>query len=167
MTLDIRPVLRGEVASLDFDFTLTPEPIERVRFSDDAHIVGKITDSAGYIRLSLHATLPYDAECDRCLADVHGVFPLDLERTVVKKGSLENEDGEGDEYVAEEDGFLDIDGLIREMILVEFPTKILCEEDCPGLCEKCGKPRREGGCSCETHEIDPRLAILQKLLDKK
>ncbi len=166
MTLDIRPVLRGEVSSLDFDFTLSPEPIDRVDFSDDAHVTGKITDNAGYVRLTLHADLPYVTECDRCLDEVRGVFALDLERTVVREGSLENEDGEGDEYVAETDGFLDVDELIREMILLEFPTKILCDEDCPGLCEKCGKPRREGGCACRTQEIDPRLAILQKLLDK-
>jgi uncharacterized protein len=44
--------------------------------------------------------------------------------------------------------------------------RILCDEDCPGLCPKCGKPKREGECGCPTREIDPRLAILQTLLDQ-
>ena len=166
MTLDIRPILRGEVKVLDLDFTITPEPVERVQFCGDAHLIGKITDNAGYVRLALHGELPYDTECDRCLAPVHGVFALDVERTVVSAGTLENSDDEDDEYVVAVDGFLNVDELIGELLLLEFPTKILCEEDCPGLCEKCGKPKREGDCSCVKKEIDPRLAILQKLLDK-
>ncbi len=166
MTLDIRPILRGEVSSLDLDFTLMPAPIDRITFSGDAYFIGKITDNAGYIRLMLRAELPYDTECDRCLAPVHGVFALDLEKTVVTEGMLEGDEEDNDEYVVAVDGFLDIDELLGEMVLLEFPTKILCEEDCPGLCEKCGKPKREGECSCVKKEIDPRLAILQKLLDK-
>ena len=166
MILDIRPVLRGEVSSLELDFTLTPEPIERVHFTRDAHFIGKVTDNAGYIRLTLRAELPYDTECDRCLAPVHGVFALEIAKTVVSEGTLVGDDEDNDEYAVAVDGFLDVDELLSEMILLEFPTKILCEEDCPGLCPKCGKPRREGSCSCVTKEVDPRLAILQKLLDK-
>lgn len=166
MLLDVRPILRGEVSSLELDFTLTPEPIERVHFEKDAHFIGKVTDNAGYVRLMLRAELPYDTECDRCLAPVHGVFALELEKTVVSEGVLQEDDEDNDEYVVAVDGFLNIDELLGEMILLEFPTKILCEDDCPGLCPKCGKPKREGSCSCVTKEVDPRLAILQKLLDK-
>jgi len=47
-----------------------------------------------------------------------------------------------------------------------FPMRLLCSEDCRGLCDKCGKPRRLGDCGCNKKEIDPRLAILQKWVDK-
>jgi uncharacterized protein len=43
--------------------------------------------------------------------------------------------------------------------------RLLCEEDCPGLCPKCGKPKREGPCGCPTKEIDPRLAVLAKFFE--
>jgi uncharacterized protein len=59
-----------------------------------------------------------------------------------------------------------LDETIREELLLSFPMRFLCQEDCPGLCPKCGKPRREGDCGCPTFEPDPRLAVLKKLLDK-
>ena len=50
------------------------------------------------------------------------------------------------------------------IIILAFPMRLLCDEDCPGLCPKCGKPKREGECGCPTREIDPRLAVLATLL---
>ena len=71
-----------------------------------------------------------------------------------------------DEYaVLDADGMLNVDREIAETMMLLFPKKILCAEDCEGLCPKCGKPKRLGDCGCVTKEIDPRLAILQKLLD--
>ena len=63
------------------------------------------------------------------------------------------------------DGTLDVDEPLREELLICFPMRLLCSEDCPGLCPKCGKPLREGDCGCSKKEIDPRLAVLQTLLD--
>ena len=71
-----------------------------------------------------------------------------------------------DEYAVIEDGKLDLDEAIREELLLSFPMRILCQEDCPGLCPKCGKPKRLGDCGCPTWEPDPRLAVLKQLLDK-
>ena len=47
---------------------------------------------------------------------------------------------------------------------LNFPSKILCKEDCLGLCQRCGKDLNEGDCGCKDDEIDPRLAPLAKLL---
>ena len=42
----------------------------------------------------------------------------------------------------------------------------ILEEECAGLCPKCGKNLNFGPCDCpKKKEIDPRLAILQKLLE--
>jgi uncharacterized protein len=45
--------------------------------------------------------------------------------------------------------------------------RLLCDEDCKGLCDRCGKPLRDGDCGCEKKEIDPRLAILKKWAEKQ
>lgn len=166
LNLDIRPLLRGETNLLPVNFSLSPEPIDNITFTDSAQFTGKITDAAGYMKLSLHAELPFEAECARCLSPVKDVFLFDFEKAVAQEGTLSIEEEESDDYIIAKDGFLDVDELLREMLILEFPNRILCDENCPGMCPKCGKPRREGPCSCETKEIDPRLAILQKLLDK-
>ncbi len=168
MTLDMRPMLRGEVTSLALDYRLTPMEIYGVRFTDDLHAVGEVTDNAGYMRLTLRISVPYVAECARCLDEVEGEFEELFERTVVTRGAVDEDKLEEsvDEYaVLDENGMLDVDDEIVETMTLLFPKKILCGEDCPGLCPRCGKPKREGDCGCPEKEIDPRLAVLKKLLD--
>ena len=169
MIIDLNPMLRGEISSLDVEFSLAPELIEGVTFNENARVFGKITDSAGYMRLVLRAELDYVGECARCLDRVEGTFSLDFERTVVAEGTLSEEKLEEnvDEYIVLEGGMLCPDDAVREELLLEFPKKLLCGEDCQGLCPKCGKPKKEGDCGCQTKEIDPRLAVLKKLLDKQ
>ena len=168
MTLDMRPMLRGEVSRLSVDYMLSPEAPDGVTFMGDAHVVGEITNEAGYMRLTLEATLDYEGECARCLSSVKDSFTMQFERTVADEGTLTDEQLEDnvDEYVIIQNGELDLDEELREALILSFPMRLLCEEDCPGLCPKCGKPRREGECGCPTREIDPRLAILQTLLDE-
>ncbi len=168
MIIDLNPMLRGEVNVINIDFVLTPEIIEDVTFESGARVFGKITNNAGYMRLTLKAELPYVGECARCLDTVRGVFSLDFERTVVTEGMVSEERLEEsvDEYIVIDDGKLILDDAVREELLIDFPRKLLCSEDCEGLCPKCGKPKKEGDCGCVTKEIDPRLEVLKKLLDK-
>ena len=163
MIVDIAPLLRGEVKRMDIDYSLSPEQIDGVDFESDAHVFGCVTDRAGYMRLILKAELNYHGECARCLAPVDGVFSLDFERTVVTEDMLTEEKLEelDDEYVLVEKNELDVDMAIREELLLNFPTRLLCSEDCLGLCPKCGKPKKDGDCGCPTKEIDPRLAVLK------
>ena len=71
---------------------------------------------------------------------------------------------DNDDYIIIEDKKLDVLPSVEEQIMLEMPSKTLCKEDCRGLCYKCGKNLNEGDCSCEKHEVDPRLAILKTLL---
>ena len=169
MILEMGSILRGEQSRIDFEYSLIPMPLDRVTFEGDAHVVGYVTDNAGYMRLCATASLAYSAECDRCLEPLKSEYVLQFERTVADEGTLTDEQLEDniDEYVVIENGKLDIDEQLTEALLLEFPRKILCSEDCEGLCPKCGKILKYGPCSCPTKEIDPRLAVLAQLLDKE
>lgn len=167
MKVDISPVLRGECNRIDIDFSLVPEPIDGVEFNSDAHIFGSVTDNAGYMRLSLSVEIPYTTECARCLCEVNDVFRTDFERTVVTPGVLSEAQiaDNVDEYVIVENAMLDVDEELSETLILDFPTKIVCSDDCEGLCPVCGKPKREG-CACVEKHTDPRWAALAALLDK-
>ncbi len=167
MVVDVAPLLRGEVSRIEIDYMLSPEQMDGIRFDSDARVVGCMTDNAGYMRLKLKAELNYHGECARCLAPVDGVFSLDFERTVVAEGSMSEEqlDEMAEEYVALRDGMLDVDEPLREELLLSFPSRLLCAEDCLGLCPHCGKPKREGECGCSGKEIDPRWAALKNFFD--
>ena len=163
MTLDMGPMLRGETDRIKIDYMLKPESVKGAEFTDDAHVTGEITDDGGYMQMKLEATLPFRTVCARCLSPVEDEFRMEFVRTVADEGTLTDEQLEDnvDEYVVIQHGKLDVDEELREDLILEFPMRILCHEDCPGLCPKCGKPLRDGDCGCPTVEIDPRLAVLK------
>ncbi len=169
MVLNMGPILRGEITRMEIEYDLAPEAVMDVTFPESAHIKGYLTDDAGYMQLFLHATLPYSGSCARCLQTVEGLFELDFTRTVAAEGSITEEKlaEMDDAYVMIREGKLDVDELLREELLMCFPMRLLCDEDCKGLCSKCGRPLKLGDCGCPKKEIDPRLAILKKWVDKQ
>ncbi len=174
MKLDLRPLLSGDKL-LTFDYELSLD-----RFSDDTSaylygvsfpspmkVTGRITNTAGYMQLTLSLSVEYSTVCARCLLPINGSFALDLEKTVASKDMVEDIPEERlDDYEIIEDGFLDLDEQLYEQLELEFPSKILCKDDCLGLCQRCGRNLNHGTCDCAKKEIDPRLLPLQALLDK-
>ena len=162
--LDLKPLLRGETDHITINYTLVPENIPGVEFGV-ASVIGEVKDSAGYIRLTLSASVDYKSECARCLAPIEDRFSIDFERTVSDEKTLSAEALEADdgEYALMKEGMLDIDDEILEELLLSFPQKLLCSEDCPGLCPKCGRSLKNGKCSCPDKEPDPRWAALSKI----
>ncbi len=100
------------------------------------------------------------AICARCGKEFPWEYAFSVRRPVAKR--LEGED---DEYILAEDGVIDLAELFREETLLELPAKLVCFDGCLGLCPHCGKDLNEGKCACTGKEIDPRLAVLQALLD--
>ena len=174
MKLDLRPLLAGDrLLEFDYELKLDTDPDDTasflygVSFPSPMKVKGDITNTAGYMRRALTASVDYNAKCARCLCDVNGSFTFSLEKTVAPRESIADLDEDRqDDYAIIEDGFLDMDEPIYDQLEMEFPLRFLCHEDCKGLCQKCGKNLNEGECNCETKEIDPRLAPLQKLLDQ-
>lgn len=175
MKLDLRGMLAGECRTLpiDYNLPLSYDPEDRtsslwgVSFPADLHVSGEIVNNAGYMRMTLTLTAPYTAPCARCLEPVQGVYEYTTERTVAPAKLLtEHAEEDSDDYAVIEDGFLDMDDELAELLELTFPTKILCREDCRGLCPKCGKNLNEGDCACDTKEFDPRLEPLRRLLEE-
>jgi uncharacterized protein len=69
-----------------------------------------------------------------------------------------------DEYTLADNDNIDLSVLLREDILLELPSKVLCKTNCKGICAVCGKNLNDGSCSCNKHMIDPRLEKLKELL---
>ncbi len=172
--LDLRPLLAGDrLLTFDYELPLVTDPDDTssflygVSFPSPMKVGGEITNTAGYMRMTLHMSVDYQAKCARCLDDVSGCFSLDLEKTVAPKKLIEGIDEDKlDDYVVIEDGFLDMDEPLREQIEMEFPLRFLCQDDCRGLCSGCGENLNRSECKCTGKEIDPRLAPLAKILEQ-
>lgn len=174
MKLDLRPMLAGE-RLLTFDYELSLDTlngdgvgfISDVGFPSPMKVSGKITNTAGYMRMTLTMSAEYRAQCARCLKEVSGIFNHSLEKTVAPKNLLGDIDEYRlDDYAIIENGFLDMDKHLLEELEVEFPIRFLCSDDCRGLCSRCGKNLNEGECDCTAGEIDPRLEPLRKILEQ-
>ena len=48
-------------------------------------------------------------------------------------------------------------------ILIGWPTKVLCSEDCKGICNVCGQNLNMGTCNCEDTALDPRMSVVRDL----
>ena len=111
----------------------------------------------GTIRTCLHGV------CDRCAAD----FTRDVEMpiNVVLVTELADEDNEGEWVFPLEGDSADLEDIIRTVFVLNMDSKLLCKEDCKGLCHRCGTNLNNGPCSCQK-ELDPRFAALKQLLEK-
>ncbi len=101
--------------------------------------------------------------CDRCLEDVEQKFALDFTKHV-DTGRTDAELKEGFDESNFIDGcYLDVDKMLYNEILVGWPTKVLCSEDCKGICSVCGQNLNKGTCDCEDTSLDPRMSVVREL----
>ncbi|HZQ07047.1 MAG TPA: DUF177 domain-containing protein [Anaerolineae bacterium] len=61
---------------------------------------------------------------------------------------------------------LDLSEIVRQALTLTLPMVPICRTACKGLCPNCGQNWNEGDCDCTDEELDPRFAVLRKLLDE-
>ena len=175
MKFDVRALLAGEHQTISVCDTLTyPEQaedgtyrFEDVTFLSAPYVTGNITGSAGCVSVELDISVRFATHCARCLEEIRDTFTAHYERTVASRSQLGDLTEEAlDDFLIAEDGFIMLDEDLLDYLVLEFPFRLLCKEDCKGLCQTCGHNLNEGPCSCDGREIDPRLAPLQKWLDE-
>ncbi len=109
--------------------------------------------------------LKFAAVCDRCLTEVPVVLELSFDRTVFSPGTdTEDKDAE-DSRSFMNDYHLDTEALVYDEIIVNWPVKILCREDCKGVCPVCGQNLNERECGCDTFVPDPRMAAIKDIFN--
>jgi uncharacterized protein len=59
---------------------------------------------------------------------------------------------------------LDTDRWAQDTLVLAMPLKVLCREDCAGLCPQCGRDLNAETCTCAVREPDERWAKLKDLL---
>lgn len=102
--------------------------------------------------------------CDRCLDEFQREVISDYSVMYVQgsKGGEMDEEKEV-QYLAPDANMIDIGEDVRQFLLLALPLKMLCKEDCLGLCPICGTNRNKSTCSCITEETDPRWSDLRRL----
>ena len=116
-----------------------------------------------FIRGTVDVTL--SIPCGRCLEEVPTQICFDIDKKLdIQEGGLVDDEMEENDYLI---GFeLDVDKLVYAEILVNWPMRVLCKEDCEGICKVCGANLNKGDCGCQRTELDPRMAAIQDIFNK-
>lgn len=164
MLLQLQSLFMGEKDRQPIDYTLDLSGVEwngEYPFQSPVQVTGAVEQSADVVTLRADVRYRYDGTCDRCTGEVHHDRVMKMEHILVV--SLNHEDN--DSFVLIENYQLPLDQLVEEDLILDQPSKILCKEDCRGLCPQCGKDLNQGLCGCRQETVDPRLAVLKQLLD--
>ena len=103
---------------------------------------GTVRNTAGVLVMQGSLETTIHGVCDRCATEFDRKIQFPLE---------------GDSA--------DLDDIVRTVFVLNLDSKLLCREDCAGLCSRCGKNLNDGPCNCRK-ELDPRFAALKQLLEK-
>jgi uncharacterized protein len=123
------------------------------------------------IRLTGRLTGELEMSCARCLEAVEfrvaRSFDLLYRPQVKERGAEEVAISEAETEIGFYTGEgLELEDVLREHILLEVPLKMLCREDCRGLCPQCGKDLNRESCGCAPPATDARWNALLGLKDK-
>lgn len=157
MFIELEPIFNSDGAVKEFSYEFAPEDCDEVK---SVRLSGSVRNRSGIVSLEAEAVYTLDTLCDRCAAEIRRDGRLTVSHFLVSE--LNDEDN--DEYYLVSDMHFDLDDLVREDILLSLPTKMLCREDCKGICPYCGTNLNEKQCDCKK-PTDPRLEALRKFLD--
>lgn len=100
--------------------------------------------------------------CYRCLGDA--VLEISIAAREYQATNPDGSDELQTPYVVNDQ--LDLGSWARDALALELPDKILCREDCAGLCPMCGKNLNEEPHEHEERPMDTRWAALESLREK-
>ena len=103
--------------------------------------------------------------CNRCLDDVETFFDISISKNLDFNDTDEDRIKELDEanYIS---GYsLDVDKLIYDEIVIDFPLLTLCKDDCKGLCKVCGANLNHESCDCDDTVLDPRMSVIRDIFN--
>ena len=163
--------LKSQVRNLTADIEMTSFSYmgDEYEFVSKAPVAIELSlESAKTVRLKARIVLTLSVPCSRCLEPVEVPFDIDVDyRYVVNEdGTAAFEDDE--EPINYINGYeLDVDGLVSEEVMIGFPMKVLCNEECKGICTVCGANLNRGECGCDRTVLDPRMSIIRDLFRQK
>lgn len=177
MLISVKTLIRRK--DQDMPLTLTVPDTEVGEFfpgvsaKGDLHFNGRLRHKeSGFLKLSGTAEVGAVVPCDRCLKTCELTLSSEVNDFFVPERNLElwNESA----WAAEEDDYelytgehIDVLELLLKRLIGVVPTRVLCLDECAGLCPQCGQDLNEGHCQCNGNEAEDDgnpFAKLKKLL---
>jgi uncharacterized protein len=111
-------------------------------------------------------------KCSRCAKEYSRALTTEFRLSYLPQPDYVDENVEielkyEDMGVAYYDGVaLDVNLMVLEQIELAIPMKFICQEDCKGLCYRCGADLNQEPCLCENEVKESRFSVLQDFRNK-
>lgn len=112
--------------------------------------------------------VPVELTCSRCLTPYTMVVEPSF-TIIYRKETVQPDEGEDETELTEADLVsatysgeeLDLSHEIEMQVAMELPFKPLCNEECPGLCPRCGANLASDLCSCPATDESSVFSVLK------
>lgn len=155
-----------EVKPMPFDLNVAAGDIDydgHISQASDLHVEGGahlLSHSVGEIRINGKLAVKMSAQCDRCLEST--TIPVDRDFDLVYMPAEEGRAGEVEideasiEVAYYEGPGIELNDVLREVVLLALPMQLVCSEACKGICPSCGENRNLRDCGCQPESHDDR-----------
>lgn len=136
MKLDIARLREGDATVLAEDWDPKAHDLEIPGWSYQGKVSVEATalKDAGIVKVGVVLKSSLSLTCSRCFKEFlkpltsafELIYPCDLTQRIIE--------------LADD---------IREELMLTYPQKLLCKEDCKGLCARCGADLNEEKCHCK------------------
>ena len=164
--VNVAEIKKNLVGTKQLSYEATPAELgispEEVRVEGTVKFTGTITNTGDVLLLQGKVQALVNRICGRCLQEFSRTSTAEVLERYYPVGK-EEETADGFAYSGD---LVDIGPAIRECLVLAEPLKVLCKEDCKGLCPKCGTNLNLHSCNCDRTHYNPKFSALQKLLQK-
>lgn len=131
----------------EFRFEIPNEELSQYKpysFQGGVLLEGSFYNRADVVHMDYSVKFTLNIVCDRCLKEFEREYFYNFEHIVVNTVNKDN-----DEFIIADNYRVDVNEIALSDLLLELPTKLLCSEDCKGLCPVCGCDLNESECNCQ------------------
>lgn len=164
MKLDISSITKLNGRSIDVEFNEKIEALNDIVIDGKFDVInfkGKLVNNDGVLELKGLIRTKYKTGCYRCLREVTKELAVRVSENFVRNGSHTDVD----DYTYDEN-YIDLEQVLIDNIVLHLPTKVLCSENCRGLCQKCGCDLNINSCQCKEDDFNPQMEALKKFFEK-
>ena len=171
MQIELTGILSNEGKKEEYDVKLTMDCFQsrvgKFPIVDASEIHFELENTGKRIlEIRADGDVSLEIPCARCLEPVKVPFSIHAEQKVDLKQTEEerSQDEEDSSYIVNQQ--LDVDQFVYNEILINWPLRVLCKDDCKGICSHCGCNLNVTTCDCDTTELDPRMAAINDIFKK-
>jgi uncharacterized protein len=134
------------------------------RFNSIVKVDAKLDKSLRQVLLQANVRTIGFFACDRCLEEFSR--QIDVSYSIVyiqdNRSTMDMKNEEEIQVLSADTNYIDLDDDVRQYVLLSLPQKLLCDDDCKGLCPICGANRNSSECTCEVQQVDSRWDALKR-----